>query len=96
MSRKEKDMEILLGNLSISQIEKRLGITLTDEEIQFFNSTHQARAENIAKDKWHCFDIPFNMVCGSQDFAAKVYEILKPYSCMMNEILRISINKSES
>lgn len=84
-------MGILLGNLTVQQIEERLGITLTDEERQFLISTRQEKAENIAKDKWHCFDMPFNMVCGSRDFVMKVYEVLKPYSDKMIVPLQVSI-----
>lgn len=85
-------MGILLGNLTVQKIEKRLGIVLTDDEKNFLNSTYQAKAEKIAKDKWHCFDIPFNIVCGSMEFATKVYEVLKPYSDKMLEPLQISID----
>ena len=84
-------MGILLGNLTVSQLEKRLGITLTDDERQFLIGTNQEKAENIKPDKWHCFDLPFNLVCGSREFAIKVCEILKPYSNKMITQLRISI-----
>lgn len=72
-------MSICLGNLTVTEIEKRLGITLTDDERDFFDKSHQAKAGNIADNKWHCFDIPFSIVCGSMDFAKKVHGILKPY-----------------
>jgi propanediol dehydratase small subunit len=72
-------------------MENRLGITLTDDERKFLVNTRQEKADKIAKDKWHCFDIPFNMVCGSRDFAMKVYEVLKPYSSQMVEQLQVSI-----
>ena len=87
-------MGILLGNLTVKQIEERLGIELTNEERQFFIDTKQERAENVDENRWHCFDIPFNMICGSMEFATKVYEMLKPYSDKMNESLQISIDKS--
>lgn len=86
-------MGILLGNLNTKQIQQRLGITLSEEDVSTLDSMRQEKAENIASDKWHCFDIPFIMVCGSMEAATKVYEILKPYSSQMNEPLQISIDK---
>jgi hypothetical protein len=82
---------VMLGNLSVQQIEERLGIELTDEERAFLSSSRQQRAEGIAKDKWHCFDIPFVMVCGSQETAMKVCEILRPYESKMTDAIRIVI-----
>ena len=82
---------VMLGNLSVRQIEERLGIKLTDEERTLLSSTRQARAEGIAKDKWHCFDIPFVMMCGSQETAIKICEILRPYESKMTEAIRIVI-----
>ena len=84
-------MGILLGNLTVQEMEKRLGIILTDDERQFLISTRQPKADKIEKDKWHCFDIPFDLVCGSMEFATKVYEVLKPYSDQMIEQLQVSI-----
>ena len=28
---------------------------------------------------WHCFDMPFTIVCGSKEFATKIFEKLSPY-----------------
>ena len=85
-------MGIMLGNLSVPQLEKRLGIKLTDEEREFLENTRQQKAEDIEKNKWHCFDIPFTIVCGSEKFAQKLVEILTPYSDKMAEPLRIAYN----
>ena len=38
---------VMLGNLSVQQIEERLGIELTDEERAFLSSKRQARAEEF-------------------------------------------------
>jgi len=89
--KKGEIIKLLLGNLTVQQLEKRLGIVLINDEREFLTSTRQPGASNIEKDKWHCFDIPFNMVCGSRDFATKVYEVLKPYSDKMIEPLQVSI-----
>ena len=86
-------MSILLGNMSVEEIEKRLNIELTDEERLFLSNTRQQEAANIAEDKWHCFDMPFVIVCGSYDFAVKVHEILKSYSSKMKGTIQIAINE---
>lgn len=80
---------ILLGNLSISQIEKRLGITLKEEERSFLESTNQKEANMIAPGKWHCFDIPFAIVCGDREIAEKIRRILAPYSEKMKDTIQI-------
>lgn len=72
-------MEIKFGNLSVNEIEKRCNIKLTDEEKIFLNETRQEKASNIEIGKWHCFDLPFQMVCGDEETAMKVYDILKKY-----------------
>ena len=84
-------MNMLLGNLNTKQIQERLGITLTTEETTRLESMRQDNAQSIASDKWHGFDIPFNIVCGSRETAVKIYGILKPYSEFMKEQLQISI-----
>lgn len=30
--------------------------------------------------KWHCFDIPFVIACGGNDFAERIKTILTPYA----------------
>lgn len=84
-------MGIMLGNLTVPQLEERLGITLTDEERDLLASCRQVKAEGIQADKWHCFAIPLVMLCGSMDSATKVYEILKPYAGDMMEPLQITV-----
>ena len=84
-------MGFMLGNLTIKQLEKRLNITLTEEERSKLESMRQEKANNIAEGKWHCFDIPLVVVCGNMGAAIQVYEILKPYSNQMTEKLQISI-----
>ena len=64
---------MMLGNLSIEEIETRLGIPFPDETRKFMEESHQANAEHIAVGKWHCFDMPFQMVCGDMETAQKIY-----------------------
>lgn len=85
-------MAVYLGNLTTLQLQERLGITLTNEELDTLESMRQDRASNVSKDKWHCFDIPFTLVAGSMETATKVYQILLPYNDQMKNRLQISIS----
>lgn len=85
-------MNIMLGNLSVSQIEKRLGIEFPEDIREFMKQTHQAEASNIGKGKWHCFDIPFNLVCGDLETATKIFNSIKDRSSECKEQLQISLS----
>lgn len=82
----------MLGNLSVSQIESRLGIDFPDEIRDFMQQSNQHEASNIAKGKWHCFDIPFRIVCGDMETAQKIYNSVKHRSGECKEPLQFSIN----
>jgi len=84
-------MDVMLGNLSVSQIEARLGIAFPKEIQDFMNNSHQSEASNVAKGKWHCFDIPFNIVCGDVDVATKIYNSVKEKAGLCKEPLQFSI-----
>ena len=81
----------MLGNLNVSQIEKRLGIEFPLEIQNLMNETQQANASDIAKGKWHCFDIPFNIVCGDIEIATKIFESVKARSSECKQTLKFSI-----
>ena len=85
-------MSIMLGNLSVSQIEKRLGIEFPEEIREFMKKTHQPEANNIGKGKWHCFDIPFNLVCGDMETATKIFNSVKEKSSECKEPLQFSLS----
>ncbi len=85
-------MAIYLGNLSTNQIQERLGIALTLDEITELNQSRQQDAANIAPDKWHSFDIPLVIACGSMDMAVKVRDMLAPHSRAMKEPIQIAID----
>ena len=70
---------IMLGNLSLKQIEERTGISISSEDKKILGEMRQDRAENIAFGKWHCFDLPFMIVCGDKPTAVNVVEILSAY-----------------
>jgi hypothetical protein len=83
---------MMLGNLTVSQIEERLGIEFPEDIREFMRQTHQSRAENIEEGKWHCFDIPFILVCGDMQTATKIFEGLKPQSDKCKEALQFSLS----
>ena len=82
----------MLGNLSIEQMERRLGVEFPEELKTIMSANRQEKADDIAKDKWHCFDIPFMLVCGGRDFAEKIYEHLKPLQSEMKTKMEIGVN----
>lgn len=86
-------MSILLGNLSVSQIEERLGIEFPAEIREFMNQSHNPNASNIPAGKWHCFDIPFNLVCGDIQTATKIFNSVKDRSSECKDILQFSLSK---
>lgn len=84
-------MGIMLGNLSLKQIEERTGISVSSEDREILGEMRQEKAENIASGKWHCFDLPFMIVCGDRQTAEKVRDILQRYDwSKAKEALRIS------
>lgn len=85
-------MNIMLGNLNVSQIEKRLGIEFPEDVREFMKQTHQASANKIEKGKWHCFDIPFNLVCGDMETATKIFSSVKDRSSECKEALQFSLS----
>ena len=87
-------MNFMLGNLSVNKIEERLGIEFPEEVRTFMNETNQSGATNIAKGKWHCFDIPFNLVCGDMETAQTIYNSVKDRSKECKEALQFSLSNN--
>ena len=85
-------MSILLGNLSVNDIEKRAGIVFPQELKDYMDLRWQKSANKIKNGKWHCFDIPFVLVCGDMDTAKEIYKYLSEYSSDFKEHLQISIS----
>ncbi|WP_407399609.1 hypothetical protein [Treponema sp.] len=83
----------MLGNLSIEEIESRLGFTFPDEIRAWMKSTRQENAQEIADDKWHCFDMPFMIVCGNKAFAKEITDKLQPFAKYFRQALRISYER---
>ena len=72
-------MGIMLGNLTVRQIEDRTGIKFSDKDVAELNKMRQEKAENIESGKWHCFDLPFMIVCGDKTTAEKILNMLNVY-----------------
>jgi len=82
---------MMLGNLSVKQIEERLGILFPEDVKDFMIKNHQANASNIVNGKWHCFDLPFHMVCGDLETATKIFNSIKDRASECKATLQISI-----
>jgi hypothetical protein len=83
---------MMLGNLSVKQIEERLGIEFPENIKEFMRNSHQPKAENIEVGKWHCFDLPFHIVCGDLETATKIYESVKDRSSECKSTLQFSLS----
>lgn len=83
-------MIIMLGNQTIDQIENRLHIKLSDDHKKELQNTWQQKAEYIASGKWHCFDIPFLMMCGDFETASHFRDIFFQYDLSNAERFQIS------
>lgn len=83
---------IQLGNLTIEQMEARSGVAFPAELKEFMADSHQPAASNVQPGKWHCFDLPFFLVCGDMETAQKIYGYLSPLTSDFKEALQIGIS----
>lgn len=70
-----------------------MGIQFPDDLKEVLKKYHQEKASDIQPGFWHCFDLPFEMVCGNMDIAQLMYDKLSPMSGQIKEALHISIVK---
>jgi hypothetical protein len=68
---------ILLGNLSVEEIESRLGVSFSKEVKDYMTKNHEMDAMEIPIGKWHGFDTPFSIYCGDEDTKNKIENDLK-------------------
>lgn len=82
---------IMLGNQTVSDIERRLHITLTEEQREMLNNSRQEKVNDtpLAEGKWHCYDIPFMMVCDTVDTATKMRDMFMAYDMSEGETFQI-------
>lgn len=81
----------MLGNLKVEEIERRSGVVFPEELKLLMNETHQDEASNIKPGRWHCFDLPFTLLCGDMEIAERIYSYLKPLSSNFKQQLQIAI-----
>lgn len=74
-------MFIFLGNLTVEQLEKRLGIELTDEDRKFISDSRQKEVNNtpLGDGKIHIYDIPLMIMCDTVNTAIKVRDMMMAY-----------------
>ncbi len=88
---------MMLGNQSIEQMEKRMGIEFPVELKDVLSKYHQDNVSiDMAEGFWHCFDLPFTMVCGGRDLTQLVYDYLSPMADKIIEPLQLSTAKVKS
>lgn len=82
---------MFLGNLTIEQIEERMGVEFPPAVRAELRETRQEKVNNveIQKGHWHCFDIPFAFMCADEETARHFYELLKPFCESTTTQLRI-------
>ena len=86
-------MNIYLGNLSTDEIELRAGVDFPKELKDFMKSTHQECATGIASGKWHCFDMPFLLLCGDMDTAKTIYSHIEHLSKAFKVPMQIGVQQ---
>lgn len=72
-------MGILLGNLTIRDLEEKHSFTLSDDDRATLESMRQDSAQKIENGKFHIFNMPRSIVCSDSNTCQKVYNILKEY-----------------
>ena len=74
-------MGIYLGNLTPKDLERRLGITLSDDDKQWLSDHRQEVVNNtpLEDGKLHIYDIPLIIICDVVDTAVKVRDMFMKY-----------------
>ena len=86
-------MGIMLGNLTIRELEKRTGWTFSDDDRKWLEDHRQELAEiDPNKEEFHVFDIPFGITV-SAPIKTKLIDMLTKYNNenASNEPLQISV-----
>ena len=84
-------MGFMLGNLSVDEMQARSGVEFPVELIEYMQDRHQPEAENIKPGKWHCFDLPFTLVCGDMETAKEFARHLLPLSSKFKQKMQITV-----
>ena len=89
-------MGILLGNLTVEEMESRMGISLNEEDRKSLKEMRQDNAQNIEAGKYHCFDAPQTIVCDDMETANRFYGIMSKYAIKGMWSVSISDKAKES
>ena len=72
------------GNLSISEMEIRTGISFPEKLKKILTISRQENQDIfLQENEWYCFDKPFMIVCGSMEFAQKLYSDFRDFEDLM-------------
>lgn len=85
-------MYVYLGNVTIEEIQERVGTVFEPEDIERLKKTYSDDATVAGKEKWHCFEIPFAIVCGSTETAENVVGILTKYAGKFTRRVAIEVS----
>lgn len=86
-------MNIMLGNLSLEEIEKRAGVEFPKKVKELLENTREQNCNSVkGRRVWHCYDIPFSLIVGQMDFAKEIYEELKPLNNQFKQQMQIGID----
>jgi hypothetical protein len=80
----------MFGNLTIKAFSERTKVVFSDEDRKYLDEHREVNASVIPKNKFHIFDIPFCIVCGSFEFAQELYDVIKKYDFSMSPTLYIN------
>ena len=86
---------MMLGNLSTNEMAARLGIDIAIGDESLIESWRQENVSiPLAPGKWHCFDLPFVLLCADMQTAQNLYDILSRYPIKNNATLTISLQET--
>ena len=91
-------MNIFLGNLMPEQIERLLGIELSEKDKALLIETHQAKINDtpLEHGKWHCYDLPFMFMTHDMETAIKFRDLFLQYDqSTFKESFQIGWERSE-
>lgn len=90
-------MAIMLGNLSLTQMQERCGFEFPQEALAILSDNRQEEVNHkeIKDGKWHCFDIPFLIMVSTKARAEQLRDILSPYAEQFKVPLQIAWERGE-
>ena len=87
-------MSIMLGNLSLQEMEQRTGIEFPQELKNLLENTREQNCDKVkGRRVWHCYDLPFNLEVGDMEFAKEIYALLKPFNSEFKQQMQIGVDQ---